>query len=259
MTDEKKKAASKKITDITTGKPLVTKSAARKKVKKKAAAIDKVISSIDETAARSNGKGKGKNITASMAVETEQQIQVSATTTAVQLMPQSAAEQQELQERANILARPDDSTTQEDKDRELYIRFQLGSSEQYGIPYRYAKTVIPLQGMAMVPCTPAFIAGVVNHDGKLLTVIEPKYFFHSHGIAAGAEAWIIVVHWAGITLGILVDAIEGDDYYVRSNLATPLASDGVDNMNYVQGIHDGRVAILNMEALLEDPALTIEE
>jgi purine-binding chemotaxis protein CheW len=243
MMDTKKKAASKKMRDITTGKQLVTKSAARKKVNKKAA----------------KSRGKGKNMTAGMAEETDQQRQTPTAYPTVQLMPRSTVEQQELQERANILARPDDNASQEDKERELFIRFRLGSSEQYGIPYRYAKTVMPLQGIAIVPCTPTFIAGVVNHDGKLLTVIDPKYFFHAHGIAAGAEAWIIVVHWGAITVGILADTIEGDDYYVPAGLATPLASDGVENMNYVQGIHDGRVAILNMEALLEDPALTIEE
>jgi purine-binding chemotaxis protein CheW len=236
MTGSKKKAASKKVTDITTGKPLLTKSAVRKKVKKKSsAATDKVVTSVDET------------MPPRMAVET------------VQLMPQSAAEQQELQERANILARRDHSTTQQDIDRELFIRFRLGSAELYGIPYRYAKTVIPLQEVAIVPCTPAFIAGVINHNGKLLTIVDPKYFFHTHGIAAGAQAWIIVVHWAGITLGILADTIEGDDYYVPSNLAPPLASDGVENMNYVKGIHNGRVIILNMEALLNDPAIIVNE
>ena len=192
-------------------------------------------------------------------VQTDWQEVLSVANDTVQLMPQSSVEKQELLERANILARRDDRSTQQDKDRQMFILFRLGSTELYGIPHRYAKTVILLEEMAMVPSTPAFIAGVVNHGGKLLTVIDLKYFFHTHGIAAGADAWIIVVQWDEITLGILADSIEGADYYTPTRLAKPLASGGVENMDYIQGIHDGRVTILNVAVLLQDPALTIEE
>jgi len=249
MTVAKKKSKTTTADKVTTasvdksGQPQrnVRKKASKKKIKAK-------------------GNDKNKKISANIPVQTNWQEALSVTNnTTIQQMPQSSAEQQELLERANILAKRDDSGTQQDKDREMFILFQLGSTELYGIPHRYAKTVVLLEEMAIVPGTPAFIAGVVNHGGKLLTVIDLKYFFHTHGIAAGADTWIIVVQWGEMTLGVLADSIEGADFYSPSGLAAPHPSAGVTNLDYVEGIHQGKIAILNMEALLQEPALTIEE
>ncbi len=176
----------------------------------------------------------------------------------VTLMPQSPVEQRILRERAEVLARPE----QEDADEavgELFVCFRLGSSELYGIPYRYAEEVMYVGEITKIPCTPAMIAGAVNRRAELLTVLDLKQFFRTQGGDYGDEARIVVVSGAGMTVGLLADAVEGDDRYQPSRLAKPLPSDGVSNLEIVKGIHRGKVTIIDVEALLGDPALRVEE
>lgn len=175
---------------------------------------------------------------------------------AAALMPQDAATRRVLEERARMVAKP--VSGQQHVTRGQYLRFRLGAVERYGIPYPYLEELLYVGNLARVPCTPAFVAGVVNHRGELLTVLDLKQFFRMPERAADDEARIVVVKHAGMRTGLLVDGVDGNEEYHDAELFPPLSSDGVSNMNYVQGIHQGCVAMLNLEALLDDPALRVQ-
>lgn len=171
------------------------------------------------------------------------------------LMPQDAVTRKLLEERALAIARP---VNQQQHDlRDQYLRFRLGAVELYGITYQYLEELIYIGNLARVPCTPAFVSGVVNHRGELLTILDLKQFFRMPAVALGDEARIIVVKHAGMRVGLLVDAVDGNEEYQNSELSPPLCSEGVSNMEYVLGIHAGSVTLLNIKALLDDPALLV--
>lgn len=175
---------------------------------------------------------------------------------AAALMPQDSATRKVLEERALALAKPAGQQQQHEL-RDQYLRFRLGAVERYGIPYHYLEELLYVGNLARVPCTPAFVAGVVNYRGELLTILDPKQFFRMPALAFGDEARIIVVKHAGMRAGLLVDAVDGNEEYQDSELSPPLSSEGVSNMEYVLGIHDGCVTLLNLKALLDDPALRV--
>jgi purine-binding chemotaxis protein CheW len=56
------------------------------------------------------------------------------------------------------------------------IEFQL-ASETYGIELRHAGEVSLLKELAPVPCTPAFVLGIINVHGRVLLVVDLKRFF----------------------------------------------------------------------------------
>jgi len=140
-----------------------------------------------------------------------------------------------------------------------YIRFRLGSSEKYGIPFSQAEEIMPAGALASVPSTPEFIAGVISRSGEMLTILDLRAFFRTDRAEHGKDARIIVVHGAGLTVGLLVDDVEGNDYFDPERLATPLPSGGVSNMHYVKGIHRSSVTMLDLEALLSDQAIQVDE
>jgi purine-binding chemotaxis protein CheW len=175
---------------------------------------------------------------------------------AAALMPQDSATRKVLEERARALAKPAGQQQQHEL-RDQYLRFRLGAVERYGIPYPYLEELLYVGNLARVPCTPAFVAGVVNYRGELLTILDPKQFFRMPALAFVDEARIIVVKHAGMRVGLLVDAVDGNEEYQDSELSPPLSSEGVSNMEYVLGIHDGCVTLLNLKALLDDPALRV--
>lgn len=177
------------------------------------------------------------------------------TQSAWSLMPTDEVASRVLRERAAILAVLDDD--QKNEERDQFLRFRLGPVECYGIPYDYLQELLYLGNLARVPCTPAFIAGVVNHRGELLTVLDLKQFFRIESVARTEEARIIVIQHGGVRAGLLVDGVDGNENYRPSDLAPPLGSEGVSNMEHVLGIHEGNVAMLNVIGLLADPALTV--
>lgn len=174
---------------------------------------------------------------------------------AASLMPQDSLSRRILQERARVLAMP--AVQQQHQLRSQYLKFRLGQVERYGIPYRYLEELLYVGNLARVPCTPAFVAGVINHRGALLTILDLKQFFRMPALAPTADTRIIVVRHAGMRVGLLVDDVDGNQEYLEAELAPPLISDGVSNIAYVQGIHRGDVTLLNLAALLEDPALQV--
>lgn len=171
------------------------------------------------------------------------------------LMPMDATRRKTLEARALLIAKP--AAQQQYEQRNQYLRFRLGAVEQYGIPYPYLEELRYVGNLARVPCTPKFIAGVVNHRGELLTILDLKQFFQMPALEQAHTTRIIVVKHAGVRVGLLVDEVDGNAEYQNNELAPPLGSDGVSNMEYVLGIHAGRITLLNVAALLNDPALRV--
>lgn len=171
------------------------------------------------------------------------------------LMPTDVAASRVLRERATLLAAPVNEHKHEVSDQ--FLCFRLGPVERYGIPYEHLQELLYVGNLAHVPCTPAFIAGVVNHRGELLTVLDLKQFFRMETVARTEEARIIVVQHGRMRVGLLVDGVDGNENYLATNLAPPMGSEGVSNIEHVLGIHGGNVTMLNVIALLADPSLTV--
>lgn len=173
------------------------------------------------------------------------------------LMPKGREAQGVLQQRARLLAaRPE---VQHEQATQRYVRLRLGPSELYGIAHAHLEEIVRFADVTRVPCTPAHIAGVANYRGELLTLLDLKQFFRTDAAAPGDGTQVIVVRAGRALCGLVVDEVEGDAEYAADSLEPPLPSGGVSNMDHVLGVHQGRVTILNIAALLDDPRLLINE
>ena len=184
--------------------------------------------------------------------------EVSSLGRAATLMPVEEDIKAILKQRAAALA----SEEVDDGDIDIhlnYIRFRLGDSATYGLPYanlvevRYATQITP------IPCTPAFVAGVFNRQGHLLTVVDLAEYLGVQSEDITETARILIVQHADMTVGLLVSAVEETDQYLPDKLAAALPSSGNVATDYVAGIWNGTVAILDIDEMLSDTALTIDE
>lgn len=174
-------------------------------------------------------------------------------------MPQKRREKAVLEQRARLFSRNLDEHGN-DEQKQPYIRFRLGESEEYGIAYHHAEEILPFQAVTRVPCTPAHIYGVTNRRGQMLTVLNLKHFFNARSENKYDDrAAILVVQSTNLLVGLLVDEMLGSDEYLPSKLAVAMPSIGVSNLDYVAGIYNGRVTMLDLEILLGDPALAVKE
>jgi purine-binding chemotaxis protein CheW len=193
--------------------------------------------------------------TASPLMEVPARPDVQPGQSAAALMPQDEVSRKVLEKRAQVIAMQ--AAEQQDETRDQYLRFRLGAVERYGITYQYLEELLYVGNLTRVPCTPPFIAGVVNHRGELLTILDLKQFFRMPAIERGEDARIIVVKHGSVRAGLLVDEVDSNEEYRSSGLSSPMNSEGVSNMEYVQGIHAGSVTLLDIAAILDDPALQV--
>jgi len=167
-----------------------------------------------------------------------------------QPLPDSPREKEILRRRAQRLA-CEPERQREAARGELFLAVRLGASERYGIPYRHLDEIMRQRGITPVPCTPPHIAGVVSRHGTLIAVLALKQLFQVEpSDGGGDESRIVVVHAHGITLGLLVDEVIGNDRFVPGSLGPALPSPGVRKLEFVAGIHAGEVTMLDIEAVL---------
>ncbi|PXW86436.1 purine-binding chemotaxis protein CheW [Nitrosomonas sp. Nm84] len=168
------------------------------------------------------------------------------------LMPQSDEAQQIMRARAKIFSQQAQQQTREAS--EQYIRFRLGKAALYGVPYASMKEILPATKVSRVPCTPLFIAGIVNYRGELLTVLDLRKVFHIQHDEQQEKCWIIVVREGKLKVGLIADGIDDNDEFAPAHLAPSL-----DDNELIRGIHQGKVVILNISAIFTNPALIINE
>lgn len=168
----------------------------------------------------------------------------------------SVAEREVYEERTRRLAAlgPEEQTL---SNLVTFIRFRLGNKELYGLPYSHIEKIVYARDITVVPTTPAFIAGVINYSGEMLTVLDSKVFFGREHSEPGADARIIVIRGNELTVGLLVDEIQGYDNFDPSQLSPALQSESESSMRYVKGIHQGSITIIDLPPLLMDQAIRV--
>lgn len=175
--------------------------------------------------------------------------------TAAELMPQSDEVREILRRRAADFARDEEHAVA--GDRVPFIRLRLGPAARYGVPFANLEEIVRAEGICRIPLTPEYISGVINWRGRLLTVIDAARLFDARSSGASEDARIAVVSRGDTEVGILVDAVESDDSYRPGELAPSPRAGRAGESDYVLGIHSGKVAILDIEALLGDGTLTV--
>ncbi len=172
-------------------------------------------------------------------------------TSAYRFMPTKENELIILKERAKLLA---EIIINKDTKTELvsYIKFRLGKSELYGIEYTVAKEVLHHCSYVSVPFAPTYIAGIFNWRGKMVSVIDLKKYLNIQQSDYGDDPYIIVVKAKQLVLGVLVNRIEGSDFYDAKLLDKPIVSDSAIKSEYLMGLNKGLVGILNVDRIFSD-------
>jgi purine-binding chemotaxis protein CheW len=165
---------------------------------------------------------------------------------AAELMPKNEQAIKILQERANELAKPELNASEHQGIS--FVGFILNQKDSYGISHEYIQEILLRAVPAILPLVPNFVAGVINWRGMLITVVDLLQFFHSDDTRhhdKKNEQCILIVRAQEITLGLLVQHIEGDRTYRLEQL-----TDSLSHPEYILGLHHTFTAIINLEALM---------
>jgi purine-binding chemotaxis protein CheW len=140
----------------------------------------------------------------------------------------------------------------ERQDHLQLVAFRLGA-EEYAIPIEMVESIIKLGPLTAVPGSPAFVRGVMNLRGRIMSVIDLRQRFGMPAAEHDEDGRILVVQYADATIGLLVDSVSEVFNLDEMQFQPPPPELGNNAVGGIDGIiqDDKRlIVLLNVEAIL---------
>jgi purine-binding chemotaxis protein CheW len=137
------------------------------------------------------------------------------------------------------------------------VEFLL-AHESYAIESRYVREVYPLENLTPMPCTPAFVLGIVNVRGEMLTVVDIRKFFDLPEKGLTDLNKLIVLQSGDMVFGILADAINGVRDISLDGIQPSLPTLTGVREEYLRGV-TADIVILDAGKLLADEKIVVQE
>jgi len=171
--------------------------------------------------------------------------------------PSAEARKAILKARAKILAQEAEEKKKTDQQIEL-VEFSL-ASERYGIESSNVREVYPLKELTPVPCTPPFVLGAINVRGQILSIIDIKKLFDLPEKGLTDLNKVIIVRTEIMELGLLADAVLGVRLVSLQDLQPSLPTLTGIRADYLKGVTQDRLVVLNAQKILADPKILVKE
>lgn len=133
-----------------------------------------------------------------------------------------------------------------------YLCFKLNNEGSFGLPLNRIKEVLNNVSLVKIPRTPSFISGVINRHGDLLSVIDLCQLFNLTNPNKSIHSSIIVAQSNNYFVGLEVEQLEETKIFDPTKITNSLDNLGGISSNYLLGLHSGRIAILNLESIIQD-------
>ena len=138
------------------------------------------------------------------------------------------------------------------------LAFSL-ASETYGIETCHVREVCQLRDLTAVPCTPSFVAGVMNLRGQIIAIVDLRRFFELPVRGLTDLNRVIVLSGGHDELGLLADSIGGVRLVIASDLQEALPTLTGIRESYLKGVTSQMLAVLDGARLLGDAGLKVNE
>jgi purine-binding chemotaxis protein CheW len=133
------------------------------------------------------------------------------------------------------------------------------ASETYGIESTFIREVYPLKDYTTLPGTPPFVVGIVNVRGQIISIIDLKKLFNLPEKGLGELNKVIIIHNEQMEFGILADNIHGTLSISTDTIQTSLPNISGSGSEYVKGITNEQLIILDARKILEDEKIIVNQ
>lgn len=160
-----------------------------------------------------------------------------------------------LQMRAARVAAP---LQEEDRTGHITALIVVIHHETYALPIESIKAVYQSINIVPVPCVPNIVAGIANVRGHLISVLDLAAVL---GLESGnaSECGLVIADAGDSSIGFRVPTI-GEVVDLPMSQMNPIpANMNVGQAEYLQGIFPDGTALLNLQAVLEDPRLVVDD
>lgn len=118
-----------------------------------------------------------------------------------------------------------------------HVSFTLGN-ETYAINAARVNEVLRYTEVTPVPGAPAFILGIINLRGNVVTVINGRNVFGLPNHATSEQSRIIVVEIEDFALGVVVDRVSAIVDLNAGDIETPPATGDETGARFIQGVYN---------------------
>lgn len=161
-----------------------------------------------------------------------------------------------LRQRARLLAEPPEH---EAEAASIEVVTLLLAYETYAIETAYVREVYPLKDLTPLPCTPSFVAGIVNVRGQVMSVIDLKKLFELPEKGLTDLNKVVIISDGGMEFGILADAILDVRNIPLHEIQPGLPTLTGVREDYLKGITAERLVVLDAAKLLHNKDIVIHE
>ncbi|OGT83669.1 MAG: chemotaxis protein [Gammaproteobacteria bacterium RIFCSPLOWO2_02_FULL_61_13] len=161
--------------------------------------------------------------------------------------------------RARALALAAEPGAAPNLDQSIEVVEFLLAHERYAVASAFVREVYPLENFTPLPCTPAFLLGIVNLRGEIVSVVDVRKFFDLPQTGLQDLNKLIVLDSGNMVFGILADGILGMRRIALADIQPSLPTLTGIRADYLQGVTAERVVVLDAEKLLADRKLIVEE
>ena len=138
------------------------------------------------------------------------------------------------------------------------LTFRL-AFESYGVESSYVREVFPLKELTPLPCTPPFVAGIIDVRGHILSVVDIRKFFELPEKGLPDLSKVIILHSSEMEFGLLADAILGMHSMPLAQLQPGLPTLSDVRAKYLMGVGPDGLVVLDGAKVLGDPTLIVRQ
>ncbi|TQV84198.1 chemotaxis protein CheW [Exilibacterium tricleocarpae] len=135
-----------------------------------------------------------------------------------------------------------------------WVTFRL-AGETYGINVMQVQEVLRYSEIAPVPGAPAYVLGIINLRGNVVTVIDTR---HRFGLPSGEltdHTRIVIIEADHHVIGILVDSVAEVVYLRLSEIETAPNVGNEESAKFIQGVchkNEELLILIELDKLLTD-------
>lgn len=135
-----------------------------------------------------------------------------------------------------------------------YVTFRL-ADETYGINVMQVQEVLRYTEIAPVPGAPAYVLGIINLRGNVVTVIDTRQRFGLMNSETTDSTRIVIIEVEKQVVGILVDSVSEVVYLRESEIETTPNVGNEESAKFIQGVcnkNDQLLILVELNKMMSD-------
>lgn len=138
------------------------------------------------------------------------------------------------------------------------VAFSLGG-ERYALPSAHVREVAHVPPLARLPGAPAFLLGLANLRGEVVDVLDLRPFLGAAAAPPSPASRLLVLGGERAELAVWADGVDALARIDAGALRPAPDAPARTRPEYVRGLDPAGVALLDGEALLQDPRLRVDD